>query len=116
MLSRMGDDAFEIGRVGEGSFFQSVSHPTVKALAVASCLDNQVECSRCAYKPYCGLCPVQCYVEQGDIMGRIPTNSRCRIHKGILDILFLRLEDPKTKKIFQAWLKNKKSQSLYQRI
>lgn len=115
MLSRMGDDSFKVGHVRQGSYGACVSHPTVKALAVASCLDNQVDCSRCAYKPYCGICPVQCYAEQGDIMGRMPTNTRCRIHKGVLDILFDRLQDEKLRKIFQAWLKKKKERTLYQR-
>jgi radical SAM protein with 4Fe4S-binding SPASM domain len=118
MLARMGDDTFRIGTVAEGSYAETAQHPTVKALAVASCLDNQIECSSCAYKPYCGVCPIQCYREQGDIMGRMPTNSRCRISKGILDLLFERLQDERNARIFRAWLKNKKGaggDALYQR-
>ncbi len=115
MLSRMGDDSFRIGRASEGGYREAVSHPTVRALAVASCLDNQVSCSQCAYKPYCGICPIQCYAEQGDIMGRMPTNSRCRIHKGILDILFSRLQEDKARRIFQRWLKKKRPHSIYRR-
>lgn len=118
MLNRMGDDTFRIGSVREGSYAETVGHPTVRALSVASTLDNQVECSQCAYKPYCGICPVQCYKDQGDIMGRMPTNARCRISKGILDLLFDRLQDPKNEKIFRGWLKKKKgdgADALYQR-
>ncbi len=118
MLSRMGDDTFRIGRAGEGSYSDTVGHASVRALVVASTLDNQPECSRCAYKPYCGTCPVQCYKEQGDIMGRMPTNSRCKISKGVLDLLFERLEDKRNERIFRSWLKKKKGdeiEALYQR-
>jgi radical SAM protein with 4Fe4S-binding SPASM domain len=118
MLNRMGDDTFRIGKAGEGTYAETVGHPVVRSLTVASTLDNQVECTNCAYKPYCGICPVQCYKEQGDIMGRMPTNSRCRISKGILDMLFKRLENPRNEKIFRSWLKKKKGaepDALYQR-
>lgn len=118
MLDRMGDDAFKIGQAGEGTYAETVGHPSVRALAVASTLDNQVSCTNCAYKPYCGICPVQCYKEQGDIMGRMPTNSRCKISMGILDLLFERLEDKRYEKIFRAWQKRKKggeADALYQR-
>lgn len=118
MLNRMGDDTFKIGAAGEGAYADVVGHPSVRALAVASTLDNQVACTQCAYKPYCGVCPVQCYKEQGDIMGRMPTNSRCRISKGILDMLFAKLQEPRNEKVFRAWLKKKKGaevDALYQR-
>jgi His-Xaa-Ser system radical SAM maturase HxsB len=115
MLSRMGDDSFRIGSVREGTYAEALSHPTVGALAVASCLDNQVECSQCVYKPYCGVCPIQCYAEQGDIIGRMPSNSRCRINKGMLDIIFKRIEDPVNRKIFKSWLKKRDNDVLYQR-
>lgn len=115
MMARMGDDAFKIGSVREGSYAEAVSHPVVKALAVASCLDNQVDCSRCVYKPYDGVCPIQCYASQGDIMGRMPLNVRCKINKGILDILFTKLQSERNQKIFRSWLKTRKLDSPYQR-
>ncbi len=107
MLARMGDDTFRLGRAGETSYADDVSHPTVRAMAVASCLDAQPLCSDCAYKPYCGACPVQCYREQGDIMGRMAENTRCRINKGVLDMIFVRLQDPANEKIFRRWLKRR---------
>jgi sulfatase maturation enzyme AslB (radical SAM superfamily) len=103
-LSRAGDDSFRIGSAAKGSYRDGVSHPVVKALSVASCLDNQPDCSRCVYKPYHDVSPVQCYAEQGDIMGRMPGNSRCRVHKGILDLLFEKLQDGTSEAIFRGWL------------
>ncbi len=115
MLSRMGDESFQIGDAAEGGYAKAVSHPVVKAVAVASCLDNQVQCSQCAYKPYCGICPIQCYAEQGDIMGRMPSNSRCKVSKGVLDIIFRRMDDPVNRRIFKAWLRKREDKGLYQR-
>lgn len=118
MLNRMGDDTFRIGKAGEGTYAETVGHPSVRALTVASTLDNQITCSNCAYKPYCGICPVQCYKDQGDIMGRMPTNSRCKISMGIMDLLFERLQDKAHERIFTAWQKRKMGgevAALYQR-
>ncbi|MFA6316996.1 MAG: hypothetical protein WC943_06220, partial [Elusimicrobiota bacterium] len=69
----------------------------------------------CAYKPYCGVCPIQCYAEQGDIMGRMPSNSRCRINMGIQDVIFERLREGKHDKVFHRWLKQKEPRSPHQK-
>lgn len=114
-FSRGGDESFKIGSVTDGTYQDSASHPAVKALAVASLLDNQPDCSRCAYKPYHGVSPAQCYAEQGDILGRMPTNTRCRIQKGILDYLFEKLQDAKSEAIFRAWLTQKDASGSCQR-
>ena len=115
MFSRMGDEMFRIGDVRRGSYQDSVGHPVIRSIAVASCLDNQVVCSRCAYKPYCGVCPVHCYAEQGDIMGRMPVNTRCRIQKGILDHLFSKLENAENEKVFRQWLRRAEERISYRR-
>ncbi|OGR90687.1 MAG: His-Xaa-Ser system radical SAM maturase HxsB [Elusimicrobia bacterium RBG_16_66_12] len=115
MFSRMGDESFRIGSVDGGSYGECVGHPVVRAISVASTLDNQVQCSKCAYKPYCGVCPVKCYGEQGDIVGRMPSNSNCRIQMGIQDMLFERLQDPKIEKIFRKWIRERVEPVLYQR-
>lgn len=115
MFARMGDESFKIGSVKSGSYQKTVGHPVVRAISVASTLDNQPQCSKCVYKPYDGICPVQCYGEQGDIMGRMPTNTRCRINMGILDALFERLKDPQNEKIFRKWIRERQEPILYQR-
>ena len=91
MLYQMGDDMFQIGNLPGSSYKELVEDSTVKALAVASCLDNIPHCSECVYKPYCGTCPVYNYAEQGGIFGQMPTNDRCRTYKTILEYLFDKL-------------------------
>ncbi|HXT01708.1 MAG TPA: hypothetical protein VN915_13625 [Elusimicrobiota bacterium] len=106
-LGRCGDDSFRLADSSAGGYRAAVSSPSVRALAVASCLDNQPACASCAYAAYHGVSPVQSYVEQGDILGRMPTNTRCAIHKGILDLLFEKLQDEKNEMIFRGWLRQK---------
>ncbi|HBL18509.1 MAG TPA: His-Xaa-Ser system radical SAM maturase HxsB [Elusimicrobia bacterium] len=102
MLSRMKDDAFRLGHVADG-YAAIVNHPTVKALALASCLDNQAECAGCAYLPYCGACPVENYVKQGDLFARTPTGDRCRVYKGIQDYFFEKIGEKGSRKIVDSW-------------
>ncbi len=113
MLSRMGDDAFLLGDVKKDSFSDFVSHPTVKTLATASCLEGQPECSGCVYLPYCGACPVENYIQQGDLFARTPVSGRCELYKGMLDFLFEKMEDPEVRKIMKLW--TRVPASIYQR-
>jgi His-Xaa-Ser system radical SAM maturase HxsB len=93
MLYQQGDDMFQIGTIPGSRFQDLVGDPTVKALAVASCLDNVPGCVDCVFKPYCGVCPVYNYAQQGGIFGQMPTNERCRIYHAILEYLFGRISE-----------------------
>lgn len=109
MVYQMGDDAFYIGNVGSMTLEDVVTHDVVKSLAVASCLDGIPGCATCAYKPYCGTCPVYNYSEQGNIFPQNPTNDRCKIYMGVQDHLFsyLMREDPKINEVFRRWVEVK---------
>jgi His-Xaa-Ser system radical SAM maturase HxsB len=104
MLSRIGDESFRIGNVKANDYSQIIAHPTVKAMCIASCLDNLAGCSDCAYKPYCGVCPLIHYKERGNIFVQQPNNEKCRTHKAILDYLFEKMKNERYKKIFEKWL------------
>ncbi len=93
MVSRMGDDIFQIGHVKSSAYNDVVGHETVKAIAVASCLDGIPGCTDCVFKPYCGVCPVYNYAEQGTIFGQTPTNERCKLYIGVLRYLFEKLSN-----------------------
>jgi len=111
MLHEMGDSSFLLGDAAKDSYESITSRPAVKCLVTASCLDAQASCSDCAYKPYCGTCPVLNYVSDKDLFGHMPQNARCRILKGELDIIFKRLRVPRLRKIFQKWAALKPGQS-----
>jgi len=107
MMSMMGDENFKLGSVKENTYQEIVGNPVTRTLCTASCLENQPYCSECVYKPYCGVCPIYNYSEQGNIFGQMPTNERCRINMAIFDFLFEKLQDEKTGKIFKKWLESK---------
>jgi His-Xaa-Ser system radical SAM maturase HxsB len=105
MLREMGDEAFLIGHVSTSNYRSLMGHETVRALAVASNLDAQPDCTNCAYNPYCGVCPVYNHRTQGHIWGRMRESPWCAVHKGIQDYLFRKIgeADPQTMQTFQRW-------------
>ncbi len=105
MVAEVGDDAFEVGRAGPGCLRQAVEHPTVRSMILASVLEGQPGCSSCAYRPFCGVCPVLHYVEQGSIAGRPLESAHCRRMMGLFDALFERLAtaDDATLEVLRRW-------------
>lgn len=93
MLHAMGDDSFCIGSAAGSGYRELVTHETVAAMVLASNLDTQPDCVNCAYKPYCGVCPVYNYRTQGSLAGRMRDSTWCAVHKGIQDYLFRKLRD-----------------------
>jgi len=67
-------------------------------------LDILPGCAVCVYKPYCGVCPIYNYVQNGNIFTQMPNNERCRVNMAILDYLFEKLKDKKIGKIFRKWI------------
>jgi len=97
------EETFKIGNVVQDSYKNLISHPVVRTMCLASCLDN-LPCDYCVYKPYCGSCPIINYAESGNIFPQLPNNSRCQINQGIFDYLFQKIqENSKIKTILKEW-------------
>ncbi len=78
------EDLFRLGNVNEDIYTDIVTCD--KACAVInSSINDQYVCDNCAYKPYCGICPVCNYAEQGNIIGKISETDRCKIFKAQFD-------------------------------
>lgn len=105
MLGAMGDRSFVIGDVRTSKYRDVVSHPTIRAMAIASNLDGQPDCVDCPYVPYCGTQPEHNHKTLGTMMGRMRESSMCAVHKGIQDYLFEKLAtaDAQTLEILQRW-------------
>jgi len=88
----LAEETFKIGDVWRNNYQDLINHPTVKTMCLASCLDN-LACDRCAYKPYCGTCPILNYAEFGNIFPQLPQSSRCQIYQGIFDYLFQKIKE-----------------------
>jgi His-Xaa-Ser system radical SAM maturase HxsB len=115
MVYQMGDEAFKIGQVDTMTLREVVTSETVKSIALASCLDSIPGCATCAYKPFCGTCPVINYGEQGNIFPQNPTNTRCAIYMGVQDRLFEILggDDAKARECFENWVVVKELDEYY---
>jgi His-Xaa-Ser system radical SAM maturase HxsB len=103
MLSRRGIELFKVGNVCDHSLEEMSSGDTVKTMMIASCLDTLPICADCAYKPYCGVCPIQNYISNSDIFTR--SSFLCQVNTSILDYLFLELLTNKdSETIFRGWV------------
>ena len=91
MLHEMGDSTFRLGDVHTSTYRQIVGHPTIRAMSLASNLDQQPDCVNCAYQPYCGTQPEHNHKTQGTMFGRMRESTMCAVHKGIQDYLFEKL-------------------------
>ncbi len=104
MVDHQGDPLFKVGQVFKNSWAEVLAHPTTRACVSSSILDSQPMCSQCAYKPYCGICPVFHYETQRSTYGQMPSSAWCFSHMGIFDVIFSRLRDPKNRVIFDRWM------------
>jgi len=102
----VGNDIFKIGDVNQ-KYKKILTSPQTCAIVSASVNDCFI-CDNCVYKPYCGLCPVCNYFEQGSIIAKIPSTPRCKIYKAMFDYLIEKyLFDNEVKSIFNNWLYKK---------
>jgi His-Xaa-Ser system radical SAM maturase HxsB len=99
----LGEETFCLGDIKKMSYNDIISHPTVKSLCLAACLDG-LTCDSCVYKPYCGTCPILNYAGSGNIFPQLPNSSRCQIYQGIFDELFQKIkESDRIKAILKKW-------------
>ncbi|MFH1540024.1 MAG: His-Xaa-Ser system radical SAM maturase HxsB [bacterium] len=103
MLAHCGDDSFCIGEAGQNSYSELLNHPVSQSLAAATILDSLPGCSICAYRPYCGVCPIMHYADTGDIFTNIYFDRRHRILEGMFDRLFKYLKNAEIEAIFRKW-------------
>ncbi len=110
MLAGMGNHFFQIGELGKSSYKEMVTHPTVKTLVMSSLLDGLPACTTCWNMPYCGVRPINNYMETGDLFAQRPNTPKCKEHMAISRLLFERLandKDGKIETIFRRWTINR---------
>ena len=106
MVAETGDMLFKLGNVYENGYNDWMNSSTCKAVCSSSFLETLPTCCDCVYQPYCGVCPVVNYCLEGSLRPKAPNNDRCKIYKGMIEILldyFLR-QDEETIDIFKRWL------------
>lgn len=105
MVAEMGDQMFCLGNVNYSTYDDLMENRVCKVTCQASVLESLPGCCDCVYHPYCGVCPVISYASDNSIYTRESNVYRCKIYKGILDILFeILLEEPGAENILKAWI------------
>ena len=105
MVAEMGDQMFCLGSVNYSTYDDLMENRVCKVTCQASVLESLPGCCDCVYHPYCGVCPVISYASDNSIYTRESNVYRCKIYKGILDILFeILLEEPGAEDILKTWI------------
>ncbi len=104
MVGWSGDEIFKTGNVFKDTYSSIMNSPVTKGCVLSSNLEQQPLCFRCAYKPYCGVCPVYNYEAQQSLWGNIPSNDRCKLFMGIFDTIFELLAKPSAAAILRKWV------------
>jgi His-Xaa-Ser system radical SAM maturase HxsB len=81
------EDLFMLGDVKKDSYKKILTSNKTCSIINASINENFV-CNSCAYKPYCGVCPVCNYAEQGNIIADTNSTARCKIFMKQFDWVF----------------------------
>ncbi len=100
-------ELFKLGNVKKDTYKGILSSEKSQQL-ISSSINDILVCDNCIYKPYCGHCPVMNYAEEGNLIPKLPSNSKCRYHKFAFDYVFEKLLfDKEARKIFFSWMKKK---------
>jgi radical SAM protein with 4Fe4S-binding SPASM domain len=100
------ENLFMLGNVKNDNYKKILGSRKTCSLVASSINDCQI-CDYCVYKPFCGICPVCNFVEQGSVIGKIIETPRCKIYKAQFTYIFEKLKDPDNKKIFLDWIGKK---------
>lgn len=103
MLAEMGDDSFKLGTVNN-TYDELMNCNNCKAACISSVLESLPNCCDCVYNPYCGTCPVVNLALSKDVYVKEPNDYKCKIYKGIFNVIFDALQYPGKEKILKSWL------------
>ena len=99
----IGEGLFCVGDAKMDSYKEVLGSPTALSMINASITDS-LFCDTCAYKPWCGVCPVMNYAEQGSLIGDIVNTPRHKIFLAQFDWIFMRLQIEEDAQILRSWV------------
>ncbi len=99
-------DFFSIGEIGKQSLNTVLRKDKTREIFGSSVLE-QFYCDYCAFKPYCGICPVLNYQANSSLYGNILESFRCKVISGMIEfVLDLLLNDISARTEFEKILLN----------
>lgn len=101
-------ELFRLGNVKTDTYTEIITSKQAQQL-VSSSINDSYLCDNCVYKPYCGVCPVMNYSEDGNIIPKLANNSKCKLQKAQFDYVFDKiLFDEEAREIFFGWISDEK--------
>jgi radical SAM protein with 4Fe4S-binding SPASM domain len=96
-------DLFVLGNTKQNVYDDIIKSEKTQDLIKASITSNML-CDYCAYKPYCGVCPVLSYAETGNIIPLITMHSQHKVYEAMFDYIFRKIIfEPEDAKILGDW-------------
>jgi sulfatase maturation enzyme AslB (radical SAM superfamily) len=104
LLAAGGDETFRLGDAALDRYEDILARPAARAVILAALPWADPACSRCAWSPFCR---VPAAVRHAHASGRgdpAAARWRCRLYRGVFDLLFERLADPRRRPVLESWL------------
>lgn len=98
-----GSGELRLGEAGALRYRDLAGRGAVRAVIAASHPDNQPLCAQCVYRPFCALPPSGEREGRGSLWGQTPSSPACVLHMGILDRIFGRLDEERTRLLLEKW-------------
>ncbi len=104
MLLESGDASFRQGKIGT-ALNELLHAPIRRHLVNASLVDDNPECSKCAYKLFCAPNPVDAQAQHGSLFAPAHTTEHCQRHLALFDAMFsmLKSADDWLTDLFHEW-------------
>jgi len=95
------EDVFSIGNVSQK---YSEVLGCDKTCAIISSSINDASCSECAWKPYCGLCPVDTFAQTNSLIPFLGNDFRCKLNNFQFEYVFRKIMEKEfQEKIVKKW-------------
>ncbi len=107
MLWRMGIDDFlmtEMKETWEETYTAMMKSDITKIAVQSSCLDGLPAYNDHVYKQYLGVDIIHNFKTTGSVYRPLMKDDKMELQVGILDYIFLKLQDPEVKSIFMKWI------------
>jgi len=97
-------DTFKLGNVRENTLKEVINHPTVVSMMNISSKFPLI-CDSCVWSPYCGVCPVNFYMTQENIVPKLSGEFRCNILGEIIKTIFQKIIfSENDRKLISKWM------------
>lgn len=97
------EDIFKLGTVDQS--YKAITGSDASLAIINASINDNCECSKCVWKPYCGTCPVYTFKQTYSLVPVTFESDRCRVLFGQFEYVVEKLmKDKEFEKIAHSWL------------